>query len=311
MNVPYLTEADVRSMVSLPEVIDALEVLLRRQGSGADNIPKSLTTWDPASSAHTLGGIDTASGLCAFKNWVNTPVGAQAVLSLFDTVSGQLLAVIGANHLGSLRTAGIAGLATRWLAAPDARELAVVGSGRQALKQVEAVAAVRPLDRVRVWSPTPENREKFADAVRDELGLTVVVAPSLAEAIDGAPIVTLVTRARDPFIGAADLAGTAVHVNAMGAVLPANAEIAADVVRAADLVAVDNLENARRGSRELIDGCGPELGGVVELGQLLAEGRGRPDGARLTLFKAMGMGLSDLAAATVVARKAGIERTSS
>ena len=194
MSIPYLSEADVRSMASLPEVIDALEDLLRRQGSGSDNIPKSLTAWDPASSAHTLGGIDTTLGLCAFKNWVNTPVGAQAVLSLFDSVSGRLLAVVEANHLGSLRTAGIAGLATRWLAAPEARELAVVGSGWQALKQVEAVAAVRPLDRVRVWSPTPENRETFADAVRDELGLTVVVAASLAEAIDGAPIVTLVTR---------------------------------------------------------------------------------------------------------------------
>lgn len=309
MSVPFLTEADVHTLVSLPDVIDALEDLLRREGSDTSNISKSMATWEPSSSAHTLGGLDVETGLCAFKNWVNTPRGAQAVLSLFDSHTGALLAVVEANHLGSLRTAGVAGLATRWLAPAGARELTVVGSGRQALRQVEAVAAVRPLDRVRVWSPTRENRDRFADIVRAEVGVDVMSAGTLNEAVEESPILTLVTRAREPYLAMIDLAGTAaVHINAMGAVLPTHAELQSEIVRHADYVAVDNLENARRASRELIEGRGTELAGVIELGRTLREGTGRPDGARVTVFKAMGMGLSDLAAATVVARAAGIER---
>lgn len=308
MSVPFLTEADVAALVSLTDVIDSLEGLLVREGAGTRNIPKSLATWEPASSAHTLGGLDVDTSMCAFKNWVNTPAGAQAVLSLFDCRTGALLAVMEANHLGGLRTAGVAGVATRWLAPAGARELTVIGSGRQALRQVEAVAAVLALERVRVWSPTLENRVRFAERVGAAVEVDVVVAGSLEEAVHASPVLTLVTRAREPFLSAELLSGTPeVHLNAMGAVLPANAELEADVARAADLVVVDNVENARRLSRELTEGRGPDLEGVRELNQVLREGTGRPVGARLTMFKAMGMGLSDLAAAIVVAKAAGIE----
>jgi alanine dehydrogenase len=313
MTVPLLSEADVRSLATLREVIDSLDDVLRREQAGtALNIAKSMAVWPPASSAHTLGGVDLLHGLSVFKNWVNTPTGATAVLTMFDSTSGQVIAILEAAYLGSLRTAGVAGLATRVLAPRDATELAIIGSGRQALRQVEAVLAVRDIHRVRVWSPTEEHRRRFADEVNAAFGVPAVASPTPEAAIDAAAVVTVVTRAREPFVSADLLAHSpVVHVNAMGAVLASNAELEPDVVTKADLVVVDALENARAGSRELREALGPSLDGVRTLGELLAGGGEHAHGSRLTVFKAMGMGLSDLAAAAVVARNAGLVRSTS
>lgn len=321
MSIPYFCEDQVRDLVTLTEVIDGLEDVLRREGDGVGeasstdatvNIGKSMATWDPVSSAHTLGGVDLGAGFAIFKNWVNTPRGATAVLSLFDALTGDLLAVMEAAHLGSLRTAAIAGLATRWMAPRDARRFAVIGSGRQALRQVQAIAAVADLEQVAVWSPTEANRVKFAQMLAAEMDVDVHVAATMEEALDDTDILTLVTRAQEPFLTASDLnAGRPMHVNAMGALLPRNAELDATVLESAQIVAVDNLANARSASRELRGHFGPELDGVEVLGQLIEADYSRPPTARLTVFKAMGMGLSDLAAATVIARNAGIERTTS
>src|SRR5690606_12754162 len=132
----------------------------------------------------------------------------------------------------------------------------------------------------------------------------VHAADTLQEALHGAEIVTLITRASEPFVAAADLAACR-HLNAVGAILPAKAEFAQDVFGLADMVVVDDLENARRGSRELRERYGSDGApwqGVQVLGNVLAGGAARPDGARLTRFKGMGMGLSDLEAGSAACR---------
>ncbi len=321
MSVPYFSEGQVRELITLTEVIDGLEDVLRREGDGLGeasstdatvNIGKSMATWDPVSSAHTLGGVDLGTGFVIFKNWVNSPRGAMAVLSLFDALTGELLAVMEAAYLGSLRTAAIAGLGTRWMAPRDARRFAVIGSGRQALQQVQAIAAVTDLEQVSVWSPTEASRVKFGQMLATEMDVDVHVAATMEAALEDADILTLVTRAQEPFLTASDLnTDRPMHINAMGALLPRNAELDATVLESAEIVAVDNLANARSGSRELREHFGPELDGVDVLGHLIEADYCRPPAARLTLLKAMGMGLSDLAAATVIARNAGIERTTS
>jgi ornithine cyclodeaminase len=112
------------------------------------------------------------------KTWTHTEGGANPLLILFDAANGQLVAVIEAFALGQLRTAAISGLATRWLAAPDAAEMALVGAGKQALAQVAAVAAVRKLGRVRVASRNPENAAAFAKrAAQLKLNQTAAASP--------------------------------------------------------------------------------------------------------------------------------------
>jgi ornithine cyclodeaminase len=300
----YLNERDVVDVLDMPSAIDALAATLQAQGQGlARNLPKSLATWGDGSSMHALGSVLTGEGgYCGFKTWVHTRQGGGSVYSLFDGARGALLAIIEARALGMLRTAAITGLATRTLAPPDAREAALIGTGPQAVTQLAALAALRRFETVRVYSPSPEKRAAFVGKLAGRHALRLVEAGSLEAALDGAQVVTLITRAAEPFVDAAALRGCT-HLNAMGAILPAKAEFAQDVFERADAVVVDDLENARRGSRELRERYGadaPDWPGVSVLADWLAAGRLREPAARLTIFKGMGMGLSDLALARVV-----------
>lgn len=194
---PWLSENDVDRAVDVRDAIPAVAAAIEHEARGlAGNIAKTMTTWDPASAAHALGGFDHATARVAFKTWVNTPVGAESLLSLFDATNGRILALMQSVTLGVIRTAAVSGVATDLLADPGADELAIIGSGRQALRQVAAVAAVRPLRRVRVWSPTPASRAGFAEQISAELGIVAEALPSLEAAVADAPIVTVVTRAR-------------------------------------------------------------------------------------------------------------------
>jgi ornithine cyclodeaminase len=205
-----------------------------------------------------------------------------------------------------MRTAAMTGVGTRWLADPKADEMALVGTGVQSTAQVAAINAVRPLRRVRVWSPTPEKRRAFIEQLAQQFEFDVVEAATLEGATQGAPIVTLVTRAREPFLSAKHLAPGA-HLNAVGAILPANAEFAQDVFDRVGVIAVDDLANARQASRELIERFGMKEDGwtsVRPIGEVIAQGMGRPAGCDISLFKAMGMGISDLSVAITVLERA-------
>jgi alanine dehydrogenase len=293
----YWTERDVAAAAPLADVIDAVERVLEHQAAGtAHNIDKTMATWPEASSAHALGAFDGEDGLVVFKTWVNTPAGAGAQLTAFSAVDGRVLAVMEAGTAGALRTAAVSGLATRWMSAPDADELAVLGAGRQALRQVAAVAAVRRLRRVRVWSRSAERRGVLADAVTAELGVPAEAMPSVSAATRDAPIVTLITRATEPFLRAEHLADGA-HLNAVGAILPANAEFDSALLGSSALTVIDSEPNARRGSREFNEYFGDDWSAVRSLADVVTGKVARPDRPRCTVFKGMGMGLSDLAVA--------------
>jgi ornithine cyclodeaminase len=179
------------------------------------------------------------------------------------------------------------------LADPHADTLAMVGTGKQALAQVAAVTAVRPLAMVRIHSPNPEHREAFADTVRGELGLAVEEAGSVDEASVGAGIVTTATRARTPFLGA-EMVGQDTHVNAIGAITPERREITDDLVVQAGLVAADSPTAARDLSAEL-----NAAQDVAALSAVVTGAARRPEGTA-SVFKAMGIGLADVAVGAAV-----------
>jgi alanine dehydrogenase len=276
-------------------------------------VTKALGTWGDGNSMHALGSMFPSAGYVGFKTWANTKHGAGAIFELFDAETGALLAVIEAGLLGQLRTSGISGLATRWLAKPNASEMALIGTGRSALLQVAAVAAVRPLKRLRVFSPTAEHRQAFVKNAASLLAFDVVEAETLRDATRGAEIVTIMTRAREPFFSAADL-DTGSHLNAVGAILPKFGEFQQDVFDRASLVVVDHIPNAKVASfefRQRYDGGGGSWDDVKELCAVIASKTTRPADADVTLFKALGMGISDLSVAKMVyerARARGIGR---
>lgn len=302
----WIREAEVAALLDMREAIEALEAGLQAEARGeARNMTKTHIAWEGA-TLHALGAVFPAAGFAGTKTWSHTPGGATPLLILFDSGTGALRAIIEAFVLGQLRTGAASGVATRWLAVEGADEMAVIGTGRQALAQVAAVAAVRPLRRVRVFGRDPERRAEFVRRVRDELGLAAEAAPSVAAAVRQAPIITTVTRAAEPFLAAADVARGA-HVNAVGAINPAVAEIGADVVARCRRIVADSVPQARELSRELRSGLGAEghpWDRVRPLSSLVAEGRARFSEDDVTLFKSLGTGIADLSLGTEVFRRA-------
>jgi len=293
----WLTEADVAAMMDMGEAIDALEQGLIAEARGeAHNMVKTHATWGNGDTLHAIGATFPNAGFVGTKTWAHTEGGACPLLILFDSHNGGIKAIIEAFALGQLRTGGISGVATRWLAREDADELAIIGTGKQALTQVAAVAAVRRLKRVRVFSPNAEHRAGFVKKLEGEnFGFAVTEAKSTEEATRDAPIVTVVTRATKPVVTGAMLANGA-HLNAVGAIVPSRVEFTQDIFPRCASIAVDSLPQVQKLSREFMDYFGADKGWerVKPLSQVLSEGKRRPAGADLTLFKAMGMGISDL-----------------
>lgn len=299
----WITEADVTSSVALPDAIEALErtLLLEARGQAA-SMTKAHLMVGPNDALHAIGGSVAGAGLCGTKTWVNVGGKSQTVLVLYSLEDGRLRAVIEATALGQTRTAAMTGVGTKRLAPPEADELVVIGSGKQALPQTAACAAVRKLKHVRVFSRRPDAREAFAESVRKELGLKVTAAATLDEAVRDVPIVALITNATQPFFTSA-MAARGAHINAMGAIVPARAEFTQDIFPRCSLIAVDNVASVRELSAEFRERFGDDDAAwrtVQPISRIIADNVGRPASGDLTLFKAMGMGLSDLALAVEV-----------
>ncbi len=309
MSALWVREADVAALLDLRGAIAAVaRALLAESAGDARDMAKTHAAWGGGDTLHALGGVIPSAGVAGAKTWAHTAGGAMPLLVLFDAECGALLAVIEAFALGQLRTSAVSAIATDRLAVAGADELAMIGSGRQALGQIAAVAAVRPLRRVRIFSPTQEHRVAFAARVHAAFGIAALAVDSLAAALDGAPIVTLATRAREPFV-AAQMLAAGVHVNAIGAITPERAELLSDVLAGCALVAVDSVAAARRLSRELGDHYrGDDWSGLVSLSRVVAGAARRERATDMTLFKAMGIGLADVAIGREVlerARRAG------
>lgn len=293
----WISESEVTSLLDMGTAMAALEQGLQLEARGeATNMTKTHVAW-PGGNLHAIGASFTGAGIVGTKTWAYTPRGSTPLLILFDSASGALRAVIEAFALGQLRTASASGVATRRLARPEARTFAIIGTGEQALPQAAAVVAVRPIDAVRVFGRDPERRAAFVKRIEEELGVSAGGADSVAAAVDGADIITLVTRATAPFLRAGMVARGA-HVNAVGAITQERAEFEPEILDRCDPIVVDSVDQTKRLSREFStyfeQGRKP-WSSVTPLSALVAGSAGRPQGSDLTMFKAMGMGVSDLA----------------
>jgi alanine dehydrogenase len=306
----WLTEKDVTSLINLSGVVAALERALLLEAEGkAVNMYKAQTVWD-AGSVNVTGAQFVSEGFAGGKMWCNVGGSSEPLTILHDAANGKVNAIFESIALGQMRTAALASVATKYLAPEGADDLAIVGTGKQSITQVAAVHVARPLKRLRVFSPTPANRAAFVDLVKKQFSFEVVNAGSLEDCVKDAPMVATFTRAREPFLKAAMIAKGA-HVTAGGAIIPAYAEIFPDVVARASMIVVDNIEQCQENARELNDafaaGIGAGWGAVQQLSAIVKAASGkvaRPAGTDLTLYKFMGLGLGDIAAAMEIYKRA-------
>ncbi|MFO7173760.1 MAG: ornithine cyclodeaminase family protein [Bacillota bacterium] len=309
--VLYLTEQDVDSLLTLDDAIAAVESALREHGEGkAMNRPRQRVLAENT-MLHVLPAAVPSAGRLGLKAYTTGPGGARFWTLLFSA-DGELLAILEADRLGQLRTGAATGVATRYLARPDSRIVAILGSGYQARTQLAAVCKVRPIAQARVWSRTPANAAAFAREMAAQLGIEVVPAPSAREAVRGADVVITITTAREPILFGEWLE-PGMHLNVAGSNRASHREVDAAAVARADRIVVDDLAQSQVESGDLIAAVAAGAARweeMVELGAVVA-GRapGRESPEAITLFKSNGIGLWDVAVAARVydlARERGV-----
>jgi len=245
-----------------------------------------------------MGGYAYTSGFSGPNAWFMTP--------LFDTESGEPLALIDGASMNPFKTGATGAVAVDALARDDATTLAVIGSGAQARGQLHTTATVRNLEEVRVFSPTPENRETFAAEFDDHLEASVEAVDSSAAAVSGADIVITATKAADPVFDSAD-PDPGTHVTAMGQYTPGRHELdTATIERATyvpDLRARATQDAGR--SWRLEAGVVDEDHVHAELGEVVAGVKpGRTTDDEITVFDSGGTGIETVAAAYMLYEKA-------
>lgn len=312
------TDADVRALLPMHECIDVMSDALQRVADGSSilplrtviRLPDSTNAFAsmPAVHGSGVGSSIGAKIITVFPGNESTPFDSHiGVVLLFDPTNGTLLAIADASSITAIRTAAVSGLATRLLANPDARELAILGAGVLALPHLDAVCAVRGIERVRVWSRSGTRAEEFAARARASRSIDVVVSPTAEAAVRDAHVVCTITGARTPILDGGWLApGT--HVNAVGASVPSARELTSDAVARSRLF-VDRRESTLNEAGDFLmakaEGAIDDSHIVAEIGEiLLGRNPGRVSSTEITLFKSLGLAVEDVAALRHIYRKA-------
>lgn len=292
----YLNEETVRSHLTYEELLPAMEQALIGLSTGRVLQPVRSVMRIPDDEG-ILGLMPAADGdvigvklVTIYERNVSKPT-HQAVIQLFSARTGEPLVAMDGRLITEMRTAAVSAVAVRLLARRDARVLAILGSGVQARSHVQALRLIRHFDEVRVWSRTPEHAQKFAK----ELG---AAATATAEAaVRRADVVVSATSTRDPFVRGEWL-GSGALVCAIGAVGPGKREL--DDAAMQGQIVVESREAAVHESGDLI---GSRAAVAAEIGELLAGVQALIEPRSWIVFKSLGVGAEDLAAARIVWEK--------
>ncbi len=297
----YITEKDVLRVLDMPRAIHLMREAFAGLAAGqVVNHPRRRLILPTGSVLHYMAAGN--QGYYGAKIYASNPkTGAHFLFLLYRAEDARPLAIIEANYLGQIRTGAASGYATDLLARPDAHVLGVIGSGFQAETQVAAIAAVRKLSGIRVWSRKLERRESFAAKLKAKGFPGVGAVESAEAAVRDADILVTATNAKDPVFDAAWVApGT--HINATGSNQAKRRELPPEILSRAALVAVDSKEQAAMESGDLLLAQAEgkwNMENIMELQDV----RGRPDPSAITIFKSNGVAIEDVVAAGWVYEK--------
>ena len=291
--LPFFDEAAIRRVLRMEDLIPAMETALIDFSSGRVVQPVRMVI--PIEQHRAFKGVmpviygDIMGAKLVTVYPGNASLGLpthQALITLFQTATGQPIAVLDGRLITEMRTAAVSAVAVKLLAPPEAKILAILGSGVQARAHVPALALVRKFRAIRLWGRNPEHARLCAA----EIGATAMTAE---DAVREADVVVTVTNSPEPVLCGEWLKPGALVI-AVGAVGPTRRELDSDTLRG--MVIVDSREAAMREAGDILL-AGAES--YAELGELLAGAKPMPE-ARITVFKSLGLAVEDIAAAKLV-----------
>jgi ornithine cyclodeaminase/alanine dehydrogenase-like protein (mu-crystallin family) len=306
-SVRLLRSSDVRAALDMARCIDVLEPAFAAYVSGAAELPSVIHLDVPEASGEVhvkaghLHGAPTYAVKAASGFYAHDPPAIDGLVLVFDARTGAPAALLlDGGYLTDLRTGAAGGVAARHLAPTRVATVAVIGTGIQARKQIEALAVVRPgIEEVRIWGRHEDRAQAAAGDIAEVVSAaTVSAVQTVEEAVTGSDVVITCTAAREPLVRS-EWIGGGVHVTAVGSDGEGKQELDPALLRRAEVLVVDARAQAERlgelqHARDLADRA-------IELGELCAgTAQGRTDDRQLTICDLTGVGVQDVAAANAV-----------
>ncbi|MFG2420868.1 ornithine cyclodeaminase family protein [Streptomyces sp. NPDC048448] len=308
----YLSREQVVELLDTDTAIASQRAAFTALGDGTAELPGKImhpSRFDDSVVFAYLARLSADTGAVAKFGSVNPGNAAaglptvHAVINALDPVTGRLAAVMDGTAVTTLRTAAASAVALDALATADSAELGLLGSGTQALAHARAVARVRELRSVRVWSPHPGRRADAAQRLAAELGVAVEAAGTAQEAVAGASMVAACTLSSTPVVRGEWLAPGCTVVS-VGSFEPTRSEVDAEVVRRAAAVVVDDPVTAAEHAGPVVEALARGIlapDDLIPLGGVLTGVRSARTGPDdIVLYNSVGLGIQDAAAAWAV-----------
>ncbi len=303
-----LTDREVNQLMTMQDCVGVMEDMLDQAHRGNAWLTPRSHIRTPQGYHHIMPGAVLDSGVVGLKVYTaRFPGGSRFLTVLHDSETGDLLALLQGGRCSQLRTGAISGVASKHMAREDASVVGIIGTGAQARAQLEGTCAVRNITSVRAFDIIPEKAEQFAAQMSDLLDIEVTAAESAQACVEGADIAITMTTSPNPVLFGEWLE-PGMHLSIMGSNHWTRREVDNDVISRVDTIVVDNLEEAKRYSGDLLFSIDQGLvrwEQVQELASVAArQSFGRPSNNSVTMFKSHGIGVSDVAAAAFVYKRA-------
>ncbi len=307
-----LNAQDVEPLCDMRVLIDAIERGLREEALGHAVVPPRLNLPTAGGFFRVMPAVMNDSGLMGYKVFHGSiKAGVRYLIAVYAQQGERLLALMDAHYLTAARTGATTGIATKLLANPEAKTVAVIGSGLEARTNLQAVCAVRPVERVTVFSPNSERRARFAARMGPELGIEARAVDSPEECVRGAEIVVVATNSfgrPDPIAYRGAWMEPGVLVDAIGSTSTFLRELDADTFQRAEWIVVDSKVQVEEESGDVKAALSEgkyDCAKVVDLKEVLVgKAQGRTSVPQMVLFKSVGTAVQDVMAGFVVYEEA-------
>jgi ornithine cyclodeaminase/alanine dehydrogenase-like protein (mu-crystallin family) len=315
MDPLFISKEKVASLLSMDECISVMEKMFRSLANGECLQPLRSLMWLPDKTGllGMMPGYAESPGIMGIKVISvfhgNSDAGYpshQGVVILFDAKHGQPLMIFDAAEITAIRTAAVSALATRLLSRENSERLAIIGSGEQAERHIEAILLVRNIKQINLWSRNEKNAVKLAKKISGKYSMLLHIKNNAQEAVEGADIICTVTSSKQPVV-MGEWISKGTHINAVGSCTPVARELDTAAILQSKLF-TDCYESL---FNEAGDFLIPKKDGAItdnhvrgELGEVITgTKKGRGSGEEITIFKLLGIAAEDIFSAWHIYQK--------
>lgn len=298
--VLYLSEFDVRELLSMSDAIQVLQDTFEQQGRrNIINNPRQRVRTGK-SMLHYLAGALPHLGVMGYKAYTSSREGLAFRVFLHDIESGKLLSIMDGNYMGMIRTGAVTGLATKFMSRKDSSTLGVFGTGFQAEGQIMAVCEVRNISTIKVFGRDETRKNNFCKIMSEKVSARILPVRNPDEVLKDADIIVTATTSSTPVFDGKQIK-EGIHINAIGGNFLFKSEVDERTIERSDIIAVESIEQCKLESGELmpmIEKGRLSWDQVFELGYLVCgKENGRTGENDITLFKSVGIAVEDICVA--------------